>query len=110
MASAELLTTANPIGQGKWAVMGAGIQDSNLSDMGSSVTLTTYGAYIGYGITDALDVFLQAGTSASTTFDVQNPAPPPTTLDCDVTGTGWGLNLKYAVLSEKTMPVSDRIE
>ncbi|KPJ64077.1 hypothetical protein AMJ44_13400, partial [candidate division WOR-1 bacterium DG_54_3] len=99
IASAELLTTANPIGQGKWAVLGAGIRDSNLGDIGSDTTLTSYGAYLGYGITDALDAYLQIGTSTSTTFDVPNPAPPPALLDCDITGTGWGANLKYTVLS-----------
>ena len=106
IASAELLTTANPIGQGKWAVLGAGIRDSNLGDIGSDTTLTSYGAYLGYGITDALDAYLQIGTSTSTTFDVPNPAPPPALLDCDITGTGWGANLKYTVLSEENMPVS----
>ncbi|MEE8637965.1 MAG: hypothetical protein V3T21_02865, partial [Candidatus Margulisiibacteriota bacterium] len=44
VASAELLTTANPIGQGRWVIEGFGIRDMNLTNI-SDATLTTYGGY-----------------------------------------------------------------
>jgi len=105
VASAELLTTANPIGKGSWAVLGAGIQDSNISPSDTSLKLTTIGGYVGYGITDKLDGYLQLGSSSvsGTGLSVGIPGIP----DVAITGTGWGLNLKYTVAEEGTsLPVS----
>lgn len=103
VASAELLTTANPIGQGRFALELAGIQDSNLGDVATDAKLTTIGGYIGYGVTDKLDAYLQlgSGTSSGVTTGI------PGIADIEISGTGVGLNLKYTVLSEgETMPVS----
>jgi hypothetical protein len=93
-ASAELLVTANPIGQGKWAVLGSGMLDSNAGN-NSSAGLSTVGGYVGYGATSKLDVFLNAGQA-------------------NVTGiTGYisttnviGLSGKYQIMDEASAPVS----
>jgi hypothetical protein len=104
IASAELLTTANPIGQGGWAFLGAGIRDSNLGNQSTDFTLTTIGGYLGYGITDKLDAYLQIGSSTSSTY---SETVFGYTYDADITGTGYGANLKYTVLEEgEGMPVS----
>jgi hypothetical protein len=96
-ASAEMLITANPIGQGKVAFLAAGMNDSNYFNAAGS-SLSTYGGYVGYGINDKLDVF---GTLGSAT--VNNPGA----LGAAAVGiTSFGANLKYAVMSEKDMPVS----
>jgi hypothetical protein len=96
MASAELLTTANTLGQGKWAVEGVGIQDSNYMNQ-SGYTLTTYGGYVGYGILDDLDAYLSYGLSSLGGL----PA------GVETTGSGGGLSLKYRFLKEgAAMPVS----
>ena len=92
LASAELLTTANSVGKGKWAFLGSGLQDQNFGN--SSVTsLTTIGGYIGYGINEKLDAYFQAGQS--------------TISGVSSTGTGMGLNLKYTMLEEgRDVPVT----
>jgi len=97
-ASAELLTTANPIGQGKWAVLGAYSQDSDyLKPLLAGLTLTTMGGYVGYGATDKFDVYLQLGSA--------NVGGLPAGVSASA--TGYGLNLKYAVIAEgKELPVS----
>ena len=94
-ASAELLTTANPVGKGSWCFMGAGTQSRNYANV-SDYTLTTLGAYAGYGITDKLDAYLQLGSATIGGL--------PTGIE--VTGTGMGATVKYSVLSEENMPVS----
>jgi hypothetical protein len=63
IASAEMLSTANPLGQGNWAVLGAGIQDQNVSN-NTSYNMTSYGGYVGYGVTSLLDGYLQYGVSS----------------------------------------------
>jgi len=97
VASAELLSTANPIGKGGWAVLGAGVQDNNYSGIpGTSWTLTTIGGYVGYGITDKLDAYLQLGSATVGGL----PA------GVSASGTGIGVNAKYTLLSEENAPVS----
>jgi hypothetical protein len=99
MASAELLITANPFGQGKWAVEGAYLMDSKVQLGGSTdVGMNTIGAYVGYGITSALDVIVQLG---SATYDKL-----PVGVN-SASGTGAGIFGKYAILQESNnMPVS----
>jgi len=94
-ASAELLTTANPIGQGKWAVLGAAFQDSNVMNT-SGYTALSIGGYAGYGITDKLDAYVQLGQATISGL----PAGVSSST------MGYGLSLKYGVLDEKTAPVS----
>lgn len=98
MASAELLVTANPIGQGKWAVLGGFLSDSGQQSNGlTGLTGQTLGVYGGYGVTDKLDVYLQGGQMTVGGL----PA------GIAVKNTAYGLNLKYAVLEESSsMPVS----
>ncbi|MDD5594003.1 MAG: hypothetical protein PHG97_04640 [Candidatus Margulisbacteria bacterium] len=96
VGSAEMLVTANPIGQGKWAVLGAGYQDSNAYNNSGWKTLTI-GGYAGYGITNKLDVLAQIGQA--------NVSGLPAGVS--VSSLGYGLILKYAVLEEgASMPVS----
>lgn len=96
--SAELLITANPLGQGKIAVLGGYIQDSNYGNM-SGLTLGTIGGYVGYGLTDKLDLLAQIGSStAGGTLPLGVSS---------ITGSGYALNLKYALMAEgKDFPVS----
>ena len=94
LASAELMTTSDPVGKGNWAFLGSGIQDQNFSN-DSDASLTTIGGVVGYGITDQLDAYVQLGSSTSNN------------LPTDVTGTGYGVNFKYTVWEEShEMPVT----
>lgn len=96
VASAELLVTANPLGQGKWGVLGAYLSDANANN-NSSYSIATLGGYVGYGVTDKLDVYLNAGSATVGGL--------PATIS--VSMTSIGLNAKYAVVAEsKDMPVS----
>lgn len=88
-ASAELLTTANPIGQGKWGVLGAGLMDSNTNN-NTSYGLTTIGGYIGYGVMDKLDVYLNVGSANVTGL----PAGVSSSM------TAIGLTGKYTIIDE----------
>ena len=93
-ASAELLVTANPLGQGKWAVLGMGQLDSNVGNS-SSAGLSTVGGYVGYGAMDKLDVFLNVGqanlTGVSGFISTTNVI---------------GLSGKYQIMDEATNPCS----
>jgi hypothetical protein len=94
LASAEFLTTANPIGQGKFGVLGAYIQDQNYLN-NSNYTLGSFGGYVGYGILENLDLLLQAGSANA------NGLPVSSSI------TGYGATLKYTILNEgPAMPVS----
>ncbi|MFH1386198.1 MAG: hypothetical protein ABIH50_00845 [bacterium] len=89
---AELLTTANPIGQGKWAVLGAYASDSQLFN--SNVTGSTIGGYVGYGLDNKSDLLIQAG---QTTFG--------NGLSAKI--TGYGAFLKHQLFAENAdLPVS----
>jgi hypothetical protein len=97
-ASAEFLLTANPLGQGKWGLLGGYVSDANYGNMSGS-SLGTIGGYAGYGITDKLDVLVQLGSS---TYSGALPLGVS-----GVTGTGYAVNLKYALMAEgKDLPVS----
>lgn len=96
VSSAELLTTAFPLGQGKWGVLAPALQDSNVGNA-SGITLTSVGGYAGYGITDKLDLLISLGSS--------NMGGLGAGINCTLTGIG--ATLKYALLSEgKNLPVS----
>lgn len=96
IASAELMTTANPLGQGKWGGLGSGLQDSNISNT-SGYTLTSLGGYVGYGLTDKLDLFV--------TFGSANVGGLPAGISSSM--TAYGATLKYTVLKEgNNLPVS----
>lgn len=93
VSSAELLVTADPLGQGKWGVLGAGLQNSSYGGSGSTATLTSFGGYVGYGINDKLDAFVNL---ASANVSVGGG-----------TVTIGGATLKYTLWSEgKDLPVS----
>ncbi|MDD5382148.1 MAG: hypothetical protein PHH60_00615 [Candidatus Margulisbacteria bacterium] len=97
--SAELLVTANPLGQGKWGFELAAMQDQTFMDV-SGATLMTYGGYVGYGLMENLDAYLQLGTGSSSGLKWGVTA-------MDYTLTAYGLNLKYTVLTEgASVPVS----
>lgn len=98
-ASAELLVTANPIGQGKWAVLGAYLSDNNVGSWGTTtLTAATVAGYVGYGLTDKLDLYINGGQATAGNIPV---AGVSSTL------MAYGLNLKYQLLAEgDTMPVS----
>jgi hypothetical protein len=95
-ASAELLVTANPMGQGKWGFLGAVLQDSNFNNSTAN-SLQTVAGYVAYGVTDKCDVYLQLANGSETG------------LGAGITNTvgAQGLAVKYAVMSEgKDMPVT----
>ncbi len=96
MASAELLTTANTFGQGKFGFELAGVQDQKYFN-DSDLTRTVYAGYIGYGILEDLDAYLEYGLS-----NVGGLTSP-----LEITGSGIGLSLKYRILKEgEALPVS----
>ena len=96
VASAELLTTANPIGQGKWGVLGAYLSDANVNN-NSGYSMGSIGGYVGYGATDKLDVYLTGGSATVSGL--------PATISMSMTSIG--LTAKYLVLAEGAdMPVS----
>jgi hypothetical protein len=90
-ASAELLVTANPLGQGKWGVLGSYLADSNLQGFGlTNLSASTIGGYVGYGVMDKLDLYVQAGSMTVGNLPAGNTS----------TGTGYGLSAKYAIMDE----------
>ena len=124
VASAELLTTANPIGKGKWAFEGCGLQDQNVGN-NSKYTMTTYGGYVGYGVTDKLSAYLQYGMSdigglpkvdgayLAQPYLISNPALAaflsslPGSVQTKTGITTVGLSGTYAILEESAgMPVA----
>jgi len=98
-ASAETLTTANPIGQGKFAVLGSAVQtDNNYGATGSGRSALAFGGYVGYGITSDLDGFIQLGTGSVSGL------PAVITANSMM---AYGGALKYRVMKEgANMPVS----
>lgn len=100
VASAEMLTTANPIGKGRFAIEGFGYQDQNLTG-DSDLTATTYGGYVGYGILDDLDAYLSYGISNVAGL------PGAGMGNYKMSGSGASLALKKRLLKEGAgMPVS----
>ena len=95
IASAELLVTANPIGQGRWAGLLGYISSSNIGG-NSALGANTIGGYAGYGITEDLDAFLKLGSMNMTGLPAGSAS-----------ATIIGLAAKYAILKEGAdMPVS----
>jgi hypothetical protein len=96
LASAELLTVANPLGQGKWGVAAAYLMDSNVGNT-SGYGMGTIGGYAAYGLTDKLDLYLNLGSA--------NVSGLPAGISAQITAVG--LTAKYAVIEESSdMPVS----
>ena len=96
VSSAELLITANPMGKGKWGVLGGYLSDTNALNT-SGYTAATLGGYVGYGLADQLDLYINLGQATMAGL----PA------GVTITQTGYGLTLKQTVLSEgPSLPVS----
>ncbi len=96
VSSAEQLVTANPLGQGKWGILGAYLSDANASNV-SGYTIGTIGGYVGYGLTDKLGLFF-TGASAN-----MNGLP----AGLSAAYTAIGLAVKYTLLEEgASSPVS----
>jgi len=88
-ASAELLVTALPFGQGKYVVEVAGVGESNIQNIGMSAT--TMGGYLGYGVTDKLDLIVNAGQANASGLPIGITG---------ITSTAYGAFLKYAIVDE----------
>lgn len=96
VSSAELLTTANPIGQGKWAVLGSYLSDSNASNT-SGYGNAIFGGYVGYGLNKKLDLYLNAGSL--------NVTGLPAGFSASV--FSYALISKYALIQEgDSIPIS----
>ena len=96
-ASAELLVTANPLGQGKWGVLGSYLTDSNVGSFVSTLNATGLGGYVGYGLTDKLDLLVSLGQGTI------GGLPAGVTMS----QISYGANLKYTLMTEgKDLPVS----
>ncbi|MFA5035383.1 MAG: hypothetical protein WC500_06365 [Candidatus Margulisiibacteriota bacterium] len=61
--SAEVLMTADPIGQGKYSVNGVYFKDAKINTTGIG-DLSTYGVNLGYGLTDKLDLYLNLSSAS----------------------------------------------
>jgi hypothetical protein len=109
-ASASLLTLASTLGQGKWGVEAVGMQDSSQQGSGfTGLTITSFGGSVGYGVTDKLDLSLNAGTGSVSGF----PATIATISTAGIasTITAYGLIAKYSILDETAnSPVSVAVE
>ena len=74
IASAEIMSTGDPIGQGKFAVSGNYVKDSKVGTIGSDdMNMSTWGGNIGYGLTDKLDLYFTAASSNVGNFLRFNP-------------------------------------
>lgn len=106
LASAELLVTANPLGQGKWAFSGVYMQDSGLQEAGlTGLSLTSYGVYAVYGITSKCDLFLNVGTASVGNIPATLNGVP--LAGSAMSMTSYGLTGKYTIVDEgTTLPVS----
>ena len=88
VAFAETLLTANPIGQGKYGILAAYLTDGNI---GNAITGATIGGYVEYGITDKLDVVVNAGSMTGSNL-------PAYLTSAGM--TAYGGFLKYTVVDE----------
>jgi hypothetical protein len=95
MTSAELLTGAKPIGEGKFGVTGALVEDFNLYDGGATESMRPNALIsVGCGLTGDLDLSFNAGYG-------YGGAPVISEI------SSYGFAVKYAVLAErKGAPVS----
>jgi hypothetical protein len=97
IASAEMMLTASPLGQGSWGFLGSALQDTDWGN-NSGLTLTTLGGYVGYGILDNLDGYIQIGLgTAGGTLPVGLSS---------ASGTAYGGVVKYTVLDEAPVSVA----
>lgn len=107
---AELLTTANPIGAGKWAFQGNYLSDSNV--LGSTaLSAGSIGAFVGYGLNNKLDLYLAGGSStingAATTIVAYGPVAIYNILD-EMNGTPVSVSIAggYRFLASTTTGLS----
>lgn len=91
VSSAEFLTTANTLGQGKWGALGAYISDADGYQGNAGLSMISYGGYVAYGLLDNLDLYLKLGTTSAGTLPLGVSK---------VTGTAYGLNVKYNLIKE----------
>ena len=95
VVSAEVLLTANPMGAGKMGWLAAGRYDSNI---GGNATVIGAGGFLGYGVTDKLDIYGKLG------YGSYGNLPAGLTANAIM----LGLAAKYQLVAEngKDMPVS----
>ena len=100
LASAEVLTTANPIGAGKWAVLGAYLSESSFGGSNSGISASTIGGYAGYGLNAQTDLFVTLGEMTTGSITVPGGS-------YKIANTAIGCAAKYALMAESaSMPVS----
>ena len=108
-ASAAVMTSPYPLGQGGTAFSLSGVQESNFQGQ-SSATLMTYTFTAGYGLTESLDVYLGLGSAASSSLTSALPTPPfpaGSSANTEVKGSGYSVATKYLIFKEGgAMPVS----
>ncbi|MCX5748858.1 MAG: hypothetical protein NTZ10_01240 [Candidatus Saganbacteria bacterium] len=98
-ASAEIMMTACPLGQGKWNVMLGSMVDQNYFNMGSTDVM--WMDAVGYGINDRLDLYGSIGLGYS-----QKATDQARTMN-SMTMSSIGVAAKYTLLSEDLkMPLS----
>jgi len=99
-ASAELLTTSNPIGAGKWALLGAYLSQSSYGGNNSGVSASTIGGYAGYGLNAQTDLYLTVGMMNTGSIAIPGGS-------FKINNTALGLAAKYLLMAESaSMPVS----
>ena len=94
-AMAEMLFTAQPVGQGKWTALIGYVDNVNVSNNPGLTGPTPY-IHVGYGINNKTDLILQSGVC------YVKGLPSPTSL----TGSDIGLTLKYQLLDRQNYPFS----
>ncbi len=96
LASAELMMSACPLGQGKFSLMPGAMVDFNYASMGGNAYMMM--DMLGYGVNDRLDVYGSVGAGYSA---------PVTGMMNAMTMTSYAAGLKYLVLAESlTQPFS----
>lgn len=92
--SAEVLLTANTLGQGKIGLKTSYISSSN--SYSSSLNTTGYGLILGYGIIPDLDMYAMGGYQNYS--NIASMLPPG--YSYSVNGPQYGLALKYRFLAD----------
>jgi hypothetical protein len=90
-ASAELLLTANSLGQGRFGIKSSYINGSN--SLNNVMNTTGYDILLGYGIISNLDIYGVAGY-------VAYPNAGSTISNLSINGPLYGLILKYRILED----------
>ncbi len=93
-ASAEVLVTANPLGQGNLGYIVAG---QYMSTNNPNTNMNGVGGFLGYGISDKLDIF------GKLAYGMGSNVPSYLT---SASGIILGVAGRYALASEKDMPAS----